>query len=67
MSGLQVLSCLRIQWSMHKVPVILLTASHDELDIVRAAELGATSYMIKPFDVNDLLARLDQALAARSR
>jgi two-component system cell cycle response regulator DivK len=40
MSGLQVLSCLRIQWSMHKVPVI---------------------------DVNDLLARLDQALAARSR
>jgi DNA-binding response OmpR family regulator len=65
MSGLQVLSCLRVQWSKHKIPVILLTASHEQLDIVRAAELGATSYMIKPFDINDLLARLDQALAAR--
>ena len=63
MSGFQVLSSLRNQWSTHKLPVILLTASHSELDIVRAGTLGVASYMVKPFDINDLLARLDQALA----
>lgn len=63
MSGFQVLSSLRNQWSTHKLPVILLTASHAEQDIVRAGTLGAASYMVKPFDINDLLARLDQALA----
>jgi DNA-binding response OmpR family regulator len=64
MSGFQVLSSLRNQWSTHKLPVILLTASHSELDIVRAGTLGAASYIVKPFDINDLLARLDQALAS---
>ena len=58
MDGFQVMYCLRSMWSTRKIPVILLTARHDKFDILRGAELGAAEYMTKPFEVNDLLARL---------
>ncbi len=65
MDGFQVMSCLRGMWATRKIPVVLLTASDDELDIVRSAELGAAEYVIKPFDVNDLVGRVQRVIAAR--
>jgi CheY-like chemotaxis protein len=65
MNGFRVLDFLRDQWSTCKVPVILLTASNEESDIRRGVKMGAASYMIKPFKTNDLLARLEQVIAAR--
>jgi CheY-like chemotaxis protein len=65
MNGFRVLHFLRDQWSTCKVPVILLTASNEQSDILRGAELGAAGYMIKPFKPKDLLARLEQVIAAR--
>jgi DNA-binding response OmpR family regulator len=50
-------------WATRKIPVILLTASDDELDIVRSAELGVAEYVIKPFAVDDLVARLQRLIA----
>lgn len=65
MNGFQVLYWLRRQWTTCKVPVIFLTASHEKSDILHGVELGAASYIVKPFDTNDLVARLEQVIAAR--
>jgi CheY-like chemotaxis protein len=58
MDGFQVLYSLRSMWATRHVPVILLTARKDAKDIVRGVELGAADYMVKPFDLNDLVSRL---------
>ena len=47
------------------VPIILLTARDDELDRVVGLELGADDYMVKPFGVRELVARV-RALLRRS-
>ena len=41
-----------------KVPIIVLTARHDEKEIVAALDAGADDYITKPFSVNELLARI---------
>ncbi|HQT38982.1 MAG TPA: response regulator transcription factor [Acidocella sp.] len=41
-----------------KVPIIMLTGSAEEGDIVRGLDSGANDYLAKPFRVNELLARL---------
>mgnify|MGYP005994532277 CR=1 FL=1 len=41
-----------------KIPIIVLTARHDEREIVAALDVGADDYITKPFSVNELLARI---------
>ena len=45
-----------------KVPIIVLTARHDEKEIVAALDAGADDYITKPFSVNELLARIRATL-----
>lgn len=40
------------------MPIIMLTAKGQERDIVRGLELGADDYVVKPFSVRELLARV---------
>ncbi|MBU6419686.1 MAG: response regulator transcription factor [Proteobacteria bacterium] len=41
-----------------KAPIIMLTASSEESDVVRGLDSGANDYLAKPFRLNELLARL---------
>ena len=41
-----------------KIPIIVLTARHDEKEVIKALDYGADDYMTKPFSVNELLARI---------
>jgi len=41
-----------------KIPIIVLTARHDEKEVIKALDCGADDYMTKPFSVNELLARI---------
>lgn len=43
---------------MSKVPIIVLSARHDEKEIVASLDAGADDYITKPFFVNELLARI---------
>ena len=45
-----------------KVPVIFISAKHEVKDRVRGLKLGADDYLIKPFDVTELLARVEAVL-----
>ncbi|MDQ1341145.1 MAG: two-component system, OmpR family, operon response regulator KdpE [Campylobacterota bacterium] len=41
-----------------KIPIIVVTARHDEKEIVASLDKGADDYITKPFSVNELLARV---------
>ena len=45
-----------------KVPILMLTAKTEELDRVLGLELGADDYLIKPFSIRELLARVKAIL-----
>lgn len=59
MSGLEVLAELRRR---SRLPVIVLTARSDEKDRVEGLELGADDYVVKPFSVRELAARIRSVL-----
>jgi two-component system, OmpR family, KDP operon response regulator KdpE len=54
-SGLEVLRRVR---TFSDVPVIVLTADHEQADKIRALDGGADDYLTKPFDTEELLARI---------
>lgn len=45
-----------------KVPVIFITAKHDVRDKVKGLKLGAEDYLVKPFEVVELIARVEVVL-----
>ena len=48
------------------LPVIILTARGEEADRVRGLRQGADDYVVKPFSVNELLARVEAVLRRAS-
>lgn len=63
MSGLEILRDLRI--NNKTVPVLILTARDATDDIIQGLETGSDDYMVKPFDMRELMARC-KALVRRS-
>ena len=45
-----------------KIPVIFITAKHEVRDRVKGLKLGADDYLVKPFDVVELVARVEAVL-----
>ena len=62
MNGYQVLEALRKDEATRGVPVILLTALNDSHSMVEGFRKGANDYMTKPFNADELLARVDVQL-----
>jgi DNA-binding response OmpR family regulator len=58
--GLALLEHLRAQSRWADVPVMMLTAKGDEASVQRALALGAQDYLGKPFDPQELAARLQR-------
>ncbi len=57
--------CRRIR-SFSNVPVIMLTARSSQVDLIHGFEVGADDYLTKPFDMTELLMRV-QAVLRRSK
>jgi DNA-binding response OmpR family regulator len=57
--------CARLRQSGNFTPVIMLTARAAAEDRVRGLEAGADDYLLKPFDLNELLARVRSQLRRR--
>ena len=60
--GFEVCRRLKADPSTQAIPVIMLTAKAEEIDKVLGLELGADDYMVKPFSVRELLARIKAVL-----
>lgn len=61
-SGVELISRIRSRREWADVPVMMLTAKSQEQDIVAALDAGASDYVVKPFQPNELLARLRRLL-----
>ncbi len=55
LGGLDVCSAIR---SAYTVPIIMVTAKDDEVDRVLGLEMGADDYIVKPFSLRELVARI---------
>ncbi|MDO5037109.1 MAG: response regulator transcription factor [Tissierellia bacterium] len=64
--GLEILEKIRQDTRYEDIPVIMLTAKSSELDRVLGLDKGADDYMVKPFSVLELIARVN-ALFRRMR
>ena len=56
--GFEVCKTLRKMEKTSRVPIIMLTAKGDEIDRVLGLELGADDYIVKPFSLRELIARI---------
>jgi two-component system, response regulator len=54
MSGLDILTCIKKDKNLSKIPVVILTGSNEDQDIQKSYDLGAGSYLVKPIS-NDAL------------
>ena len=65
MDGLDVLS--QLSSLPHEVPVIIISARDRESEKVKALDMGADDYVVKPFGVSELLARIRTTLRRADR
>ncbi len=60
-------SVCRILRTESAVPILMLTARQDEVDRIAGLELGADDYVVKPFSLGELLARVRAILRRGQR
>jgi len=58
LSGLELLNLFRIEFKMEKMPVILMSRLGSPKLVLAADKLGATDYLIKPFEMDQLLDKI---------
>lgn len=56
-NGLEVCQQIKADVNYQDIPIIFLTASHDEVHVISAFEKGAADYVMKPFKAQEVLAR----------
>ncbi len=66
LDGFAVCEVLRRDPSTASVPVIMVTAMSSQLARLTGLEAGATDYITKPFNIRDLLSRIQTALSGNS-
>ncbi len=60
MDGLEVLRLLKGDPHLRKVPVVMLTSSREETDLVRSYELGVNAYIVKPVDFGQFVSAVKE-------
>jgi len=65
-SGIEICRRLKMRADTRAVPILMLSARSEEVDRVRGLETGADDYVVKPYSVVELMARI-RALLRRTR
>ena len=65
MSGFQLIRHMRSDGRWRELPVIMLTARSEEVDMISALEVGADDYVTKPFSPRELIARIRAVIRRR--
>jgi CheY-like chemotaxis protein len=58
--GLEVLRQIRSDPQLKLIPVVVMTSSREEQDVVRSYELGANAYVVKPVKFNEFVDAVKQ-------
>ncbi len=60
MDGIEVLRAIRNDATLKMLPVVMLTSSREEPDLIRSYELGVNAYVVKPVDFQDFIDAVKQ-------
>jgi len=55
LNGLEVLKEIRTDRALSSTPVVMLTSSREEQDLIRSYELGVNAFVVKPVDFKEFL------------
>lgn len=58
--GLEVLKFIRSEEALKMIPVVMLTSSREERDIIESYKLGVNAYVVKPVDFHQFLEAIKQ-------
>lgn len=62
LSGIELCRRLKLKPETRSIPIIMLSARSEEVDKVRGLETGADDYVVKPYSVSELMARVRSQL-----
>jgi CheY-like chemotaxis protein len=60
MDGIEVLRTIRSDPALKILPVVILTSSREEQDVIKSYELGVNAYVVKPVDFKDFIEAVKQ-------
>ena len=66
MDGLETCKNLKNDPTTNSIPIIMLTAKGRREDVVDATAAGANGYIVKPFNLSDLIQRIEKVLSDRT-
>lgn len=59
-TGLEVLAEIKTVPALRTIPVVMLTSSREETDLVRSYQLGVNAYVVKPVDFPEFMSAVQQ-------
>ena len=62
MNGYEVCQIVRKQYNAATIPIIILTGKNQITDLIKGFNIGANDYLTKPFDKEELIARIETQL-----
>ena len=60
MDGIEVLKAVRSDNKLKTIPVVILTSSREESDLIKSYELGVNAYVVKPVNFKDFIEAIKQ-------
>ena len=60
MDGIEVLKAIRSDKKLHTLPVVMLTSSREQQDVIKSYELGVNAYVVKPVDFKEFIEAVKQ-------
>ncbi|CAN5674357.1 response regulator [soil metagenome] len=57
-NGLEVLEAVRANTALRSIPVVMLTSSQEESDVLKSYELGVNAYVVKPVEFNQFVSAI---------
>ena len=66
MNGLELIQKVRAQKRFEHLPIILISSHHAKANLIEALEAGASDYVIKPYDPDVMLRRVQYLMQAKS-
>jgi CheY-like chemotaxis protein len=60
MDGIEVLRAIRKDKTLNLIPVVMLTSSREQQDLIKSYELGVNAYVVKPVDFKEFIEAVKQ-------
>jgi CheY-like chemotaxis protein len=60
MNGIEVLKAIRGDDRLKSIPVVMLTSSREESDLIKSYEIGVNAYVVKPVDFKEFIDAVKQ-------